>query len=234
MRVVFISILGEPGTYDGSVYEGIPGGDDECQWFRRMFAHLDGLEILGHRVSHGDPVPCPQSAEAFILGGSYNSVHDDFTWQRDLIEWFAALRSAGRPLLAICGGHQLLCRFHGSKVVAVAKAPVAGTLPVSLTEAGERSPLLCGIENPAQFHFANFEHVEALPEGGVLLAERSDVPIAAVDHGKDWYSVQFHPEAGVDTISVGWSPSHRELVENYRESGSGKRLIENFLALARR
>ena len=232
MRVAFISILGEPGTYDGSVYEGIPGGDDECQWFRRGFGYLAGLEILGYRVSHGDPVPAPESADAFILGGSYNSVHDDFSWQRELLLWFGALKESGRPLLAICGGHQLLCSFAGSDVKAVRKAPVAGTIPVNLTEEGRRSPLFAGLGDSIEFHFANFEHVTALPDGCLLLAEQADVPIAAVDHGSGWYSVQFHPEAVVETISVGWSPRHPEIAKRYHHGDSGRQVIENFLALA--
>ena len=110
MRVCYLSILGQPGTYDASVYAEIPGGDDECAWIRARFAYLSDVEILGARVSHGEAIPAPESADAFILGGSYNSVHDDFPWQRALLAWFAALRAAEKPLLGICGGHQLMSR----------------------------------------------------------------------------------------------------------------------------
>ena len=233
MRLAFISILGEPGTYDGTVYEGIPGGDDECRWFRRTFSYLDGVEILGYRVSHGDPVPTADSADAFILGGSYNSVHDDFLWQRELLAWFEVLRAAEKPFLGICGGHQLLSYFHGSHVAKVPDPPVAGSLSVSLTQAGRRSPLFAGIDDEPEFHFANYEHVVEAPTGATVLATRAFMPVTALDHGGRWYSVQFHPEADVETISAGWRPTHPQLMSRYKDCEQGKRMIENFLTLAR-
>lgn len=232
MRVAYISILGEPGSYDVSVYDDIPGRDDETQWFRRGFGHVEGIEILGFRIPQGDPIPSPDQADAFILGGSFHSVHDDFAWQRQIIEWFDALRSARRPLLGLCGGHQLMCHSMGVNVVGVCNAPVVGTRVVSLTEAGRRSPLFDGIESPAYFHYACVENVEAAPEGGVVLAESDDIPVDAIDYGENWYSTQFHPEGMVDTMSTSVSLHFPELAGTFRESKAGRRLIENFINLS--
>ena len=231
LRLTFLSILGEPGTFDPGVYDGIPGGADECQWIAQSFAYLDGIEITGVKVAEGEAIPDPGSADAFILGGSYNSVHDGFDWQARTDDWFADLRAAGQPLLGICGGHQLMGRYFGSAVTSVAKAPVAGTLPVGLTEAGRNSALFAGFDETADFHFANYEEVASAPEGAISLAETEDIAVAALDYGKGWYSVQFHPEAEAATLAVSWKNSRPDLGARYRETRSGKRLIENFLRL---
>ncbi len=234
MRLCYLSILGEPGTYDASVYADLPGGDDECAWIRGRFGYLADVEIGGARVSHGEAIPDPASADAFILGGSYNSVHDDFPWQRALLAWFGELRAADKPLLGICGGHQLLSQFAGAAVTGVAEAPIAGTHSVGLTEAGRAAPLFAGLTDPATFHFANFEQVAAPPAGARILAATDRLPAAALDYGGNWYSVQFHPEADAHGLAISWAPTRPDLAAAYRDHPDGTRVIENFVALARR
>jgi len=231
MRLTFLSILGEPGTFDPSVYDDWPGGADECRWFFDSFAYLEGVEIVGVKVAEGEAIPAPATADVFVLGGSYNSVHDGFEWQDRIYDWLADLKAAGKPLLGICGGHQMISRFFGSPVVRVAAAPVAGTLPVRLTDAGKASPLFAGLGEGADFHFANYEHVDSLPEGATHLAESDDVPLAAFDYGRGWYSVQFHPEAEAGCLAASWKNHRPDLGSRYRQIATGRRLIENFIGL---
>ncbi len=233
LRLCFLSIIGEPGSYDASVYDHLPGGDDEGVWFHRAFGHLPGLRLETRCLSRGDPPPEPAAADLFVLGGSYNSVHDDYPWQRSLLEWFPYLRDAGKPLLAICGGHQLLCRFFEAPVVDVDSPPCAGTLATRVTGAGEGSPLFGGLGSVARFHFANYEHVPTVPRGATLIAATDSVPVAALDFGRSWFSTQFHPEATVETMSASWARTRPELCGRYDSGDSGRRLIENFIALAR-
>jgi GMP synthase-like glutamine amidotransferase len=231
MRVTFLSILGEPGTFDPSVYDDWPGGADECRWVFDSFSYLPDVKFAGVKVAEGEAVPAPGTADAFILGGSYNSVHDGFEWQDRIYAWLADLQAAGKPLLGICGGHQMMGRFFGSQVVDVPSAPVAGTLPVRLTEAGKRSSLFAGLDGVTAFHFANNEHVDRAPDGAACLAESDDVHVAALDYGKGWYSVQFHPEAESGCLARSWRNSRPEFGPRYRDTSAGKTLIENFLRL---
>jgi len=233
-RLCFLSILGEPGTYDPAVYEGIKGGDDDRVWFADAFGHLPGVTIRGYRISHGDPIPAPHDGDLFVLGGSYNSVHDGFDWQRRLYPWFDALRAAGKPLLAICGGHQLLCRHLGAWVERLPGGTVAGTMAVAMTGAGRASPLFRGLGPGARFHFANAEHVPEPPEGARVLATHDAVPIAALDFGGGWFSTQFHPEATVETMKRCIPRDRPALSHAYRDDDAGARMMANFIALARK
>lgn len=231
MRLTFLSILGEPGTFDPTVYDDWPGRADECLWVSNSFAYLDDVEITGVKVAEGEAIPAPKTADAFILGGSYNSVHDGFEWQDRIYDWLADIEAAGKPLLGICGGHQMMGRYFGCPVIGVPTAPVAGSLPVRFTEAGKRSPLLAGLGEVADFHFANEEQVASVPEGATCLAESDDISIAALDFGKGWYSVQFHPEAEAGSLAASWKHNRPEFGPRYREISSGKTLVENFLRL---
>ncbi len=233
LRLCFLSILGEPGTYDASVYDDI-GGDDEGVWFSEVIDHITGVEYRGFTVSHGAPIPSPGDGDIFVLGGSYNSVHDDYAWQRDIYRWLDSLRAANKPLLAICGGHQMICHHLGMEIKEIPSGVAAGTLPIILTEEGKASQLFTGMEENPLFHFANFEHVTAAPPGSTVLAMHERVPVAALDYGDHWFSTQFHPEATVATLSRAWQGIRPELGKTYAPSDAGVRLIENFIQIAGR
>ena len=74
---------------------------------------------------------------------------------------------AGRPTVGICLGAQLLARGLGARVYR-GDAPEIGLYPLSLNDAGQREPLLAGLDGARVLHWHNdtFE----LPAGATLLA----------------------------------------------------------------
>ena len=231
-RVLFISMIGEPGRYDPRIYADQPGGDDEAHW---VFRQLDALG-LGQRIDYrgvyvcrGEALPEPDTADAVILGGSYHSVHDDLDWQHATRSWLDRYRDTANPLLAICGGHQMIAQAAGAAVESIPGGASAGTLPVQLTATGRGHFLFAGYTDAPEYHFANSEYVAAPPAGAVVLATRNDDPAAALDHGGNWYSVQFHPEATHDSMAASWRPKHPDRAARYRPVEDGNRLLKNFL-----
>ncbi|HER20343.1 MAG TPA: type 1 glutamine amidotransferase [Chromatiales bacterium] len=231
-RVLFVSMIGEPGRYDPAIYADIPGGDDEVHWVLLQLRELglaDRVDYRGVRICRGEALPAPGEADAVILGGSYHSVHDDLDWQRRTRDWLERYRGVGGPLLGICGGHQMVCEIDGATVEPLASGVMAGTMPVTLTDAGRAHFLFSGCREEPVFHWANEERVARPPDGALVLATRPEIPCAALDHGGGWYSVQFHPEATHRSMAVSWRPQHPEYAENYRPAPQGGRLMENFL-----
>lgn len=231
-RVLFVSMIGQPGRYDASVYDGLPGGDDEVHWVflqLRALGLADRIEYHGVFVCRGEALPAADEADAVILGGSYHSVHDDLAWQHATRDWLREYRGLGGPLLAICGGHQMISEIEGAAVERIPSGQMAATLPIALTDAGRGHFLFAGYGEPPEFHFANEEHVTAPPKGATVLATRPELPCAALDHGGNWFSTQFHPEATADSMIHSWRPSHPEYVENYRPLKDGSLLLKNFL-----
>lgn len=231
-RVFFLGMLGEPGAYPPSVFAERPGGDDECLWMRLLLRDaglLDRIVYRGVRISRGEPLPAPGEADAFILGGSFHSVNDGLPWQRALADWLGGVRGAGRPLFGICGGHQMMCHVQGCPVERFDAGPLAGTYPVTLTRQGREHLLFRGFEPTPRFQFGNSEHVPVPPEGAVILASRTENPVCALDHGGQWYSVQFHPELGPEVFMDYFRHNQPDYVGNYQPAPEALGVIRNFL-----
>ena len=233
LLISFIEMLCEPGNYDASVYDSFIDTDQEGLWFKRRYNYLSDVRFVIRSLPRGDSLPDPSEADGFILGGSYNSVHDDYPWQRAVLSWLPAVRQRCLPLFAICGAHQLLGKHYGAPVTRVDNAPCAGTLPVSLTAAGMESPLLKSVAPEPRFHFGNEEQVANVPRAASLLVTSDRVPVAALAYGDHWYSTQFHPEASAETMSISWAHSKPALCHAYDNSDAGNQVIENFVDIVR-
>ena len=232
-RIYFIEMMGVPGSYDASVYDHFEDKDQEGLWFIKNYAHVPGIEIKTCNVCLGEALPHPDAFDGLVLAGSYNSVHDHTDWQQVMRAWLPEMRAHKIPILGICGSHQLIAHAEGSDVTTVNGGPFAGTFPVTLTEAGRASPLMCGIQDADCFHYANSEHVVDIPVGSTLLASSSKVPVAALDYGDHVYTTQFHPEATDETLGTIWRYKAPELMQYYHRREMGTRLVENFLELVR-
>lgn len=230
-RIAFIEMMGIPGSYDASVYAHLEDKDDEGLWFTKRFAHVSGISIKTHNVCIGEPLPTVNDVDGLVLAGSYNSVHDHTHWQQKMRKWIPQMRQHEVPILGICGSHQLMANIDGSDVQLLTNGPFAGTFPIELTAAGEKCPIMQGIQSNDSFHYANNEHVIDVPKGSTLLAASSKVPIAALDFGNHCYSTQFHPEGSRETLGTVWRYSNPELMHNYHNMDKGDLLVENFLQL---
>jgi len=230
-RVFFIEMMGVPGSFDASVYEYFDDKDQEGLWFVKKFGHTPGISVDTCNICIGEPLPEPTAVDGIVLAGSYNSVHDHTDWQRTLLNWLPEVRRHKVPILAVCGSHQLMAYSQGIDVIAVEDGPFAGTFPIQLTEAGKRSPIMSSILDNACFQYANSEHVAGIPEGCILLASSSKVPVAALDYGNHCYSTQFHPEGSYKTLGTVWRYSRPELMRHYHDQEQGDQLVANFLQI---
>jgi GMP synthase-like glutamine amidotransferase len=241
MRVCYISMLCEDGTREHAVTAASTEGVDDGCWLAARLAEsgLGSVDLTRLSIALGDKLPCLADEatgaplfDMIVLGGTFFGVHDGRPWQLPLRAWLLAQRASGTPLLGICGGHQAMAVAAGGRVTRRPGGTAAGSLPVTTTAAGAVHPLLAGIAQPA-FHFGNGDEVSTVPPDATVLATTDDSPAVALDYGGGWLSTQFHPEAShtmfqhwVDAGIIG-AP---EIA--YRELGTGRALIANFLAWA--
>lgn len=231
-KLIFLAQMGAPGRYDPAIFANQPGGDNEILWFEHMLADLgllDKISYEGRRICYGDPVPHPTEGDAYVIGGSFHSVHDDLPWQHDIRAWLYAIRNADHPVpvFGVCGGHQLMSQVLGGTVEGLPGEPAIGTLPVNLTEAGRDSYLFDGVI--PRFNFGNEEHVSIAPPQAVVLATTPDIPNCALDYGQGWISVQFHPEASDRCMTESWGPKAATIADHYAPTPDAPRLFLNFL-----
>jgi len=230
--LVFLGMLGAPGRYDPGIFAHMPGDDDELTWMRLLLKKMgldDRVSYCGVKVSHGETPPDPADCDGVIVGGSFHSVNERLSWQMATVEWLRRYRATGRPLLGICGGHQLVCTLLGGTVEPMATGTMAGTFPVRLTDRGRTHALFAGLGQAPAFHFGNGEHVVRPPVGATVLADRTEDPACALDHGAGWMTVQFHPEAETDTFKGYWEQHKPANIDNYRPVPDAQRLIANFV-----
>ena len=230
-RVCFVEMMGEPGSYDASVYDHLEDRDKEGVWFQKNYGSVPGIDIVTTNICIGEPLPDPDEVDGLVLAGSYNSVHDNTQWQQTVRQWIPVMREHRIPILGICGSHQLMAHQQGADVVRYSDGPFAGTFPAKITAAGMASPIMQSIQNNDCFHYANSEHVTEIPRGSTLLATSSKVPVAALDFGDHCYSTQFHPEATVKTLGTIWRKTSPALCDNYHSGEVGDVLVTNFLNL---
>jgi GMP synthase (glutamine-hydrolysing) len=129
-----------------------------------------------------------------VMGGAMGVYdHDKFPWLQDEWAYIRDAIDAGKTVLGICLGSQLIAHALGSKVFP-GPAKEIGWLPVTKTAAGKVSPLFEVMPDPFtvfQWHGDTFD----LPPGATLLASSSAVAHQAFSYGDRVLALQFHLEA---------------------------------------
>jgi GMP synthase-like glutamine amidotransferase len=184
MRVLVIENY--PNTTLGLVGQALAEAGAECEIVR----------------TH-DYAPLPQDYDAFdgviLLGGAQSALDDA---EHPYLPHEAALAKAagdaGKPVLGICLGAQLLARGYGAKNI-LGRPVEFGWREVRLTDAGQTDPVLSVLNGGAAlFHW----HADTftLPPGAVRLAESDMTAIQAFRIGRNVYGIQFHFEAGTGMV----------------------------------
>ena len=152
-----------------------------------------GVEPVPVELDESEPLPDWREFDAVLVMGGPMGADDDgeHPWLTAEKELVRDAVEAGRPILGVCLGVQLLASALGAEVRTM-DSPELGLLPVELTEEGRRNPLFDGVEDtfPAlQWHGDTFD----LPDGAVALAS-SPVATQAFQAGERAFGIQFHLE----------------------------------------
>src|SRR6185503_9126210 len=182
--------------------------------------------------------------DAIVLSGT---LRDFDYYQQSILDDFAAfIRETKTPVLAICGGHQLVGLSFGARVITLDKLEqheqrLARPLEYQyrfIRIIAAEDPIFKNIncsdpESPARILRVWQNHglqLDRIPEGFKLLATsylcRNQMMVKRSD-GQLIYTVQFHLEKSFED----WNKS-RTRWEHPNESRDGRILFENFLTLA--
>jgi len=162
-----------------------------------------------------------------IMGGSM-SVNDEekHPWLIMEKQFIREMIAAGKPVLGICLGSQMIASALGAKVYPnkekeIGWFPVIGIKP--LPQSCFQFPVSF---TPLHWHGETFD----LPAGAVLLATSEACKNQAFQYGKKVLAIQFHPEANRETLEDFCFHFKKELVpgrfiqseEDIQAVGSGK------------
>jgi len=144
----------------------------------------------------------PVSLEAvrgLVFMGGPMSVNDDLAYIRRELALIQRAAAAGKPVLGICLGAQLVAKALGGRVY---KNPVKeiGWYPITWAGAAGRDALLAGLageETVFHWHGETFD----LPSGAEWLASSRACRNQAFRWGNSVYGFQFHLEVTPEMIS---------------------------------
>lgn len=179
------------------------------------FEDLGTLEPVlieqGYQVQYIDPSVeslrhvGEQDADLLVVLGGPIGAYDEkiYPFLSDELELINKFLLAGKPLLGVCLGAQLIARALGANVYPLGVKEI-GFSPLKLSEAGKESPLaaLSGIP-VLHWHGDQFD----IPDGAIHLASTDVGQNQAFSFGTQVLGLQFHLEADTSKLER-WLVGH--------------------------
>lgn len=173
-----------------------------------------GADVKVIRAHAGEPLPgsVDEHDALIVFGGEQNARDDDrHPYLPALAEVMRAYGEAGRAVLGICLGSQLLARAFGAQNL-IGAAPEFGWQAIEPTEAGRADPVLSAVNDSRFLSFQWHDDTFTLPPSAVHLARNDAAHHQAFRVGRAAYGMQFHFEANRGVVEE-WNRMFPDLVE---------------------
>ena len=169
-----------------------PDHGDYPRMFMRLFDATGKDMALEYRVidAQASAYPPPNHCDCYVITGSRHSVYDDLPWIAELAAFVQSALDAGKPVVGICFGHQLMAHFFGGRV---AKAS-GWAVGVHASEVLVNEPWLSPPVSEFRLLSSHQDQVTDLPPGARLIAANEFCPLAGFTSGDQVLTFQGHPE----------------------------------------
>jgi len=158
-----------------------------------------GLSYRAYAAHNCDIPASPAECDAWLITGSKHGVYDDLPWIEPLKAFLRAARAAGRPIVGICFGHQILAEALGGRAAKSGKGWGAGVHDYQVVH---RPGWMAGAPDSFAIHAMHQDQVTAIPEDATVLAASPFCEFAMLAYGDpeapDAISIQPHPEFDED------------------------------------
>ncbi len=162
------------------------------EMFAALFHRVDPtLEFCVWRCLDGEIPADVEAMDAWLTTGSKFGVNDDLPWIVELEAFVRELWAAGKPLVGICFGHQLMVKALGGEV---AKSPRGWGVGVSFNRVEERADWMTPWQPGLDLVVSHQDQVERLPPDTRVLAGSDFCPLYLLQVGEVFLGVQGHPE----------------------------------------
>jgi GMP synthase-like glutamine amidotransferase len=173
---------------------------DEFPDYPEMFAEAFGEVTNGieWRVFDLTTEELPRDAGAcdgYLLSGSRHGAYDELPWIPGLENFIREVARAGRPMVGLCFGHQILGQALGGRVEV---APQGWGLGIGEYEVLDDQPWMRPQRNRFAVPVCHQDQVTALPPGAMRLARNDHCENFVVRYADRILGIQGHPEFSVD------------------------------------
>ena len=177
--------------------------------------HEAGASINLIKPREGDALPASVDTDALIVFGGEQRADDDanYPYLKPLAGLMRAYSEAGKAVLGVCLGSQILARaFGGQNLAGITRE--FGWCEVTRTAEGASDPVMAAAADVFriyQMHTDTF----TLPEGAQLLASSPVAENQCFRIGTKTYGMQFHFEANRN-VAAAWNRDFPEVIEEMR------------------
>ena len=174
-----------------------------------------GHQLTSTHLYNNQSLPTIDAFDALIVMGGPMGVTDteEFPWITEEKQFIAETITAGKKVLGICLGAQLIAAALGAKVYRN-RCPEIGWWPLTGTDAAAKNELLPEECLPFHWHGDTFD----LPEGAELLASSEACTNQAFLFGQQVIGLQFHLETTAD--------SARDLINQCGDEIDGSHFVQ--------
>ena len=148
--------------------------------------------------------------DGYLITGSAYGVYDDAPFIPKLMAFIRDIFSAGKPLVGVCFGHQIVAHSLGGHAAKFDGGWGIGTMPIKIVGKADWIPTDIDQLNLIHVHQ---DQVISLPPEGIRLAQSEFCQNAAFAIGKQVFAIQGHPE---------FTPAYTNALIDIREDKIGK------------
>jgi GMP synthase (glutamine-hydrolysing) len=161
-----------------------------------MFERLMGLaqrklEFATYSVLRGRMPASIDDCDGWLITGSRYGVYEKLDWMLTLEDFIRELAAAGRPLIGVCFGHQIIAEALGGKVV---KSDLGWMVGVQRYDLERRYDWMGESPPSVAMHAYHQDQIVVCPPGAEVFLSSADCPFAGLSYGDSIISVQAHPE----------------------------------------
>jgi GMP synthase-like glutamine amidotransferase len=166
-----------------------------------VWADSRGHDLSTTRLYDDPPLPAVDAVDFLVVLGGPMNVYEEalYPWLAGEKDLLRATIAAGRPILGICLGAQLLADVLGGKVTRNREREV-GWFEVAATPEAKRSPIFGGLPlryTALHWHGDTF----SIPPGALHAARSEACANQAFEVDGRFVGLQFHLEATTESVS---------------------------------